>query len=64
MANKIVTEGDPDKLVQLVVKVPLWLKVQASKKAATQLQDLSEWLRGLILREVGGAGPAGDVDAK
>lgn len=48
------TAGDPDDLVPLQIRLPLWMKRRVVEIAASKGKDISEWLRDLILGETGG----------
>jgi hypothetical protein len=48
LPSKIRTTGNPDEIVPLQVRLPLWMKRQVIECAKEQAQDLSEWLRAAI----------------
>lgn len=48
MANHHRTEGDPNDLVPVQVKIPLWLKRLVLDDAKANAQDLSEWVRNAM----------------
>lgn len=52
MPKPHVTQGHPDDLVPVQVKMPLWLKRRAVEVAKARGQDLSELIRELLRREV------------
>jgi hypothetical protein len=48
VANHHRTEGDPNDLVPVQVKIPLWLKRLVLDDAKANAQDLSEWVRNAM----------------
>lgn len=53
MAKQHVTEGKPDDLVPVQVKMPLWLKKRALARAKERAQDLSAYIKSLIVADGG-----------
>ena len=52
MPKPAQTEGDPQEVVPMQVKLPRWMKNGALEKAKARGQDLSEYIRDLIRREL------------
>lgn len=52
LPSKIRTTGNPDEIVPLQVRLPLWMKRQVIECAKDQAQDLSEWMRSAIREAV------------
>lgn len=50
----VETEGDPDEIVPLQVRLPRWMKAGLHELAVSEGMDLSEKLRELIRRAIGG----------
>lgn len=48
MPSPVRTKGHPDEIVNLQVKVPMWLKLKAVAKAKSEAQSLTDWLRMAI----------------
>jgi hypothetical protein len=53
MGRQHVTEGKPDDLVPVQVKMPLWLKRKALARAKEKAQDLSAYVKALIVADAG-----------
>jgi hypothetical protein len=53
VAKPHATEGKPDDLVPVQVKMPLWLKKRALARARERAQDLSAYIKWLIVTEAG-----------
>ncbi len=53
MAKPPALTGKPDDLVYIHVKLPLWLKRKAVEKAKASAQDLTEYLRALLIQDLG-----------
>lgn len=53
MGRQHVTEGKPDDLVPIQVKMPLWLKKKALARAKERAQDLSAYVKALIIADAG-----------
>jgi hypothetical protein len=48
LPSKVRTSGNPDEIVPLQVRLPLWMKRQVIECAQAKAQDLSEWMRAAI----------------
>jgi hypothetical protein len=53
MGRAHVTEGKPDDLVPVQVKMPLWLKRKALARAKEKALDLSAYIKTLITADAG-----------
>ncbi len=53
MARQHVTDGKPEDLVPIQVKMPLWLKKKALARAKEKAQDLSAYIKALIVADAG-----------
>ncbi len=53
MARQHTTKGKPEDLVPVQVKMPLWLKLKALARAKEKAQDLSAYVKALIIADAG-----------